>query len=427
MSVLVLGAGASGSSAGHLARSQGRSVAFFDDNPDAGALFDVSPDQMVGGPWSASFLNDVDLVIASPGFPPTAAPIRDASTAGVPVVSEAAFGLSHMQTPYVAITGTNGKTTVTDAITGMLAASGVDAIAAGNIGLPVSDIARQDHDVVVLELSSFQLYLSAVHPFAAGLLNVAADHLDWHGSVDAYVAAKARLFESMRDDDVLAYNADDSTVRDLVALAECVTVPCSGHSVPAHGNGVDGDRLEIGGVSMETSATDASFRLDLVIAATVALVAGATIEGIRSVVEDFSPGEHRRQRVATVDGVTWIDDSKATNPHAAVAAAAAFGSVRLLAGGRNKELDLAPIGRIASIRFLYAFGESGEALAAIASVPTAVFATMHDAMEAAHRDARDGDTVLLSPGCASFDEFDSYAQRGDVFQRFVREIAGSNR
>ena len=165
----------------------------------------------------------------APGFSPTATPMLDAASASVPVMSEAAFGLSHTETPYVAITGTNGKTTITEAVASMLVASGVDAIAAGNIGLPVSDIVSQDHDVIVLELSSFQLYLSAVHPFAAGLVNIATDHLDWHGSAEAYVAAKARIFESMTGDDVLAYNADDGTVVDVVAGARCATCGQSRH------------------------------------------------------------------------------------------------------------------------------------------------------------------------------------------------------
>jgi UDP-N-acetylmuramoylalanine--D-glutamate ligase len=427
MSVLVLGAGTSGSSAGRLARSDGHDVAYFDDDPNAADKLAGAAEQLVGSPWNAGFLDGVELVIASPGFSPTATPMLDAVSASVPVMSEAAFGLSHTETPYVAITGTNGKTTVTDAVASMLVASGVDAIAAGNIGLPVSDIVSKDHDVIVLELSSFQLYLSAVHPFAAGLVNIATDHLDWHGSVEAYVAAKARIFESMTGDDVLAYNADDSTVVDVVAGARCVTVPCSGRTVPADGNGVDGNDLMIDGVRVETSATAESFRLDLVIAATVALAAGATIDGIRTVAGNFSPGQHRRHEVGIVNGVAWINDSKATNPHAAVAASHEYDSVRLLAGGRNKDLDLTPMGQISSIRFLYAFGESAQDIAAIASVPNAVFPTMRSAMEAAHSDAVAGDTVLLSPGCASFDEFTSYAERGEAFEQFVREIQEDKR
>jgi UDP-N-acetylmuramoylalanine--D-glutamate ligase len=422
MSVLVLGTGISGSSAGRLARSDGHDVAYFDDDPDAVGFVDTVEGRLFGTPWDAAFLDGVDLVIASPGFPPSAAPIRDAERASVPVISEAAYGLSHSETPYVAITGTNGKTTVTEAVASMLTASGVDAVAAGNIGLPISEIVTQDHDMFVLELSSFQLYFSPVHPVAAGLVNIATDHLDWHGSVEGYIAAKARIFESMVAEELVAYNADDPTVVDVVAGARCATVPCSGSTVPAHGNGVRDDRLVIDGVSLATSATDASFRIDLVIAATVALAVGANMDGIRSVVEDFVPGEHRRDPVGTVNGVVWINDSKATNPHAAVSASLAYDSVRLLAGGRNKDLDLAPMGEVTSVRFLYAFGESGDAIAAIASVPTAVFPTMRDAMEAAHLDSAPGDTVLLSPGCASFDEFASYAERGEVFTQFVREI-----
>jgi UDP-N-acetylmuramoylalanine--D-glutamate ligase len=427
MTVLVLGAGASGTSAGRLARSDGYEVAFFDEDPAAADAVTGRGDRFTGTDWDTSFLDGVDLVIASPGFSPAARPMRDARVAAVPVISEAAFGLSHSETPYVGITGTNGKTTVTDAVAKMLVASGLDAVAAGNIGLPISDIVTGGHDVLVLELSSFQLYLDAVHPVAAGIVNIATDHLDWHGSEDAYIAAKARLFECMEGDEVLAYNADDTTVVGAVSTATCTTVPCSGDSLPPGGNGVSEGKLVIGGMPVETSAKDASFRLDLVIAATVALAVGATIEGIRTVAEHFEAGEHRREMVGNVDGIPWIDDSKATNPHAAVAASLAYPSVRLLAGGRNKNLDLTPMGDIESVRFIYAFGEAGAAIAELSSVPTAVYPTMHEAMEAARRDAVIGDTVLLSPGCASFDEFSSYAERGEVFHQFVREMQGSDR
>lgn len=426
MNVLVLGAGVSGTSAGRLARRDGHDVAYFDDRPDAALSSTMHKERFVGPPWQASFLDGVDLVIASPGFSPSTAPMRDAAAADVPVISEAAFGVAHMDAPYVAITGTNGKTTVTDAVAGMLVASGVDATSAGNIGVPICDVATEDRDVFVLELSSFQLHTSAVHPFAAGLVNIATDHLDWHGSVGAYVAAKARIFESMGQGDTLAYNADDATVVDVVAGARCATVPCSGRTLPVNGNGIRDGRIVVDGVPIPTSATDESFRLDLVLAASVALAAGADLDGIRRVVADFTPGDHRREVLATLDGVVWVDDSKATNPHATVAASMAYDSVRLLAGGRNKNLDLAPIGGISSVVFLYAFGEAREAMASIASVPTAVFRTMHQAMEAASRDAVTGDTVLLSPGCASFDEFASYAERGETFQRFVREMEGGD-
>lgn len=422
MMVLVLGAGASGSSAGRLARSDGHEVRYYDDN--AGGGTDLAVDDVFGPPWDPSLLDGVELVIASPGFPPSGAPMLDAAAKSVRVMSEAAFGLTHTEVPYVAITGTNGKTTVTDAVARILVASGVDAVAAGNIGVPISDVVEPPYDMLVLELSSFQLHLSSVHPKAAGLVNIADDHLDWHGSAAAYVAAKSRLFESMGGDEVLAYNVDDPTVVEAVSAARCRLVPCSGSHVPFGGNGVKDGALVIDGIRVETSATDDSFRLDLVIAATVALAVGGTIEGVRSVAGDFKPGQHRREMISTVGGVAWVNDSKATNPHATVAAARAYRDVRLLAGGRNKGLDLEPLGQIASVLSVYAFGESGPAIADVASVPTKVFDTMREAMEAAAHDARAGDTVLLSPGCASFDEFDSYAERGEAFQGFVRGLEG---
>ena len=352
-------------------------------------------------------------------------PLSDAIDEGVEIVTEAGFGLERLSLPYAAVTGTNGKTTVTRATTAMLVASGIDALAAGNIGTPVSALSDEDADVVVLELSSYQLrFIDRLEPEAAAILNIAPDHLDWHGSFERYVAAKARIFASMGDEALLAYNADDPVVAATVAEARCRLVPCSGLRIPEHGNGVDGQDIVFGDERIATRFSDRTLLFDLVVAATLAMAMGADVGGVATVVDSFTAGAHRRQLVAVVDGVTWINDSKATNPHATVAAVGAFRSVVLLAGGRNKDVDLTPIADLAATNRLIVFGESGPDIASLAQTSVAVVPSLEDAVAKAREIAVQGDTVLLSPGCASFDEFTSYAERGEMFVALVSSFEG---
>jgi UDP-N-acetylmuramoylalanine--D-glutamate ligase len=426
MKYLLVGATLSGmGDVARIALDEGADVALYDaehepDQPHGEGIVTILPSA-----WSGDHLAGVDVVVASPWFSPLQPPLIDALNAHVPVITEAAFGLERITAPYVAVTGTNGKTTVTEAATNMLLASGIAAVAGGNIGNPVSSLVGVPADVIVLELSSFQLrFMPDVAPRAAGLLNVAADHLDWHGSLEAYIAAKGAVFKDAGDDAVLGYNADDAVVVDLVKRASSRLVPCSGSRVPDGGNGVEDDHIVIDGVSYAVGTTDTSLRFDLVVAATIAAAAGATSEGIASVVESFAAGEHRRELVATVGGVSFVNDSKATNPHAAVTAARSFESVVLLAGGRNKGLDLTPLARVSPVKALITFGESGAEIAALAGGPVVEATTLADAFGRATDAAESGDTVLLSPGCASFDEFVSYAARGEAFKDMVLSLEG---
>ena len=378
---------------------------------------------VVAPPWSPDYLWGVDRVVTSPWFSAIRPPLSDVIDEGIDIVTEAGFGLEHLTIDYAAVTGTNGKTTVTEVATTMLVASGIHAIAAGNIGTPVSGLTDKDADVAVLELSSYQLlFMGAFSPRAAALLNIAQDHLDWHGTVEAYVAAKAAIFTGMDDDAVLAYNIDDPVVVEAVTAARCTLVPCSGMSLPDGGNGVHDGDIVIDGHRYGTTTTDPSYLFDLVAAATIAFALGATREGVADVFESFTPGTHRRQVIAVVDGVTWVDDSKATNPHATVAAAEAFASVILLAGGQNKDLDLSILTDLPSVHTLIAFGEAGPEIAAASPHDVVVVSLMADAVSKAAAIATRGDTVLLAPGCASFDEFTSYAHRGEAFAGLVRTM-----
>ena len=377
--------------------------------------------------WHESFLDGVDRIVTSPWFPETAPPLSDALAAGVEVVTEAGFGLERIDTPRIAVTGTNGKTTVTEVTTAMLVASGVRAMAAGNIGAPVSSLDAGDADMLVLELSSYQLRFlgTTLDPVAATILNIAPDHLDWHGSMEAYADAKASIVADAKPESIFAFADDDDLVRSIADGAAAHSVPCSGSVVPDGGNGVDGDHLVVNGHRFETSVASATYRFDLVVAATLALAGGATVEGVASVTETFTPGRHRRETVGVVDGVVYVNDSKATNPHATIAAVAAYDSVILMVGGRNKGLDLGPVADL-EVKRMVAFGESGPDIAASSRSPVAVAHGLHSAFSEAVAAAEPGDTVLLSPACASFDEFDSYEQRGDAFRDLVLSLEGAS-
>lgn len=430
MRTLVIGAGVSGRAAARLARSLGDEVAVFDRNPAAVApLAGTYP--TASGEWSADLLDRADRLIVSPGVPEHAPEVRDALAAGINVISEVELAASVVEAPLIAVTGTNGKTTVTALIADMLTVAGRKAVATGNIGTAFADVATDPWDVVVVETSSFQLrFTDRFHPRVAVLLNIAEDHLDWHGTLEAYAAAKARIFRNQGPADALIYDIDDPGAAAAVVEASSRLIPVSGLRVPAGGAGPAGDQLVVPAGSMPLSAVrDPSFVVDLAAAAVAALEFDIGIPPVASVVAEFRPGPHRRALVGEWEGVKWVDDSKATNPHAAVAAAAAYPSVVLIAGGRNKGLDLAPLLAVDTIKHIVAIGEASEELVGAAEDPTSVTvaASLPEAVARAGAMATRGDTVLLAPGCASFDMFGSYAERGDAFAAAAEDFYGAER
>jgi UDP-N-acetylmuramoylalanine--D-glutamate ligase len=417
MRILVIGAAVSGGAAAELARRHGHEVEIYDQSAAAVALLRELGYTVHSGSWSPHLIRDVDLVVLSPGVPEHAPPVVDSLAAGATVWSELEFGVRHLDAPYLAITGTNGKSTVATLLGEMLIAGGKRAIAAGNLGIPVSSVALEQWDLVVVEASSFQLRFSdGFHPAAAAVTNVAPDHLDWHGTFESYRLAKARIFEHMTADEPLAYDADDEGAAALVATAAARLVPCSGDGVPDGGAGVDGGDVVAGGGRFRMPpGLDRSYRVDLVIAAALAAATGCPSTAIAGVIARFATGRHRREVVGTWRGVTWVDDSKATNPHAAAAAAAAYPSVVLIAGGRNKGLDLSALSTVPTVHSIVAYGEAAEEIRRSNPSHVVVVADIASAVKAAAERATDGDTVLLAPGCASFDQFSSYAERGEAF------------
>ena len=380
-----------------------------------------------------TLLAGVDLVVPSPGVPHAHPVYELAAAAGVPLVSEVELAAMATTRPIVAVTGTNGKTTVTTLITAMLAAAGRKAAAAGNIGLPLVDAATADVDVLVAEVSSFQLqYTDTFHPSVAVWLNVAEDHLDWHPSFEHYAAAKSRIWRNQGRGDVAVANAEDPVVMDAARSARGSVVTFGVDTGDYHVDRRRGALVTPAGDEIVAVADlPRSLPHDLandLAAVAASVAAGADLAACRSVLLTFGGLPHRVQLVRDAGGVRYYDDSKATTPASVVAATRGFDSVVLIAGGRNKGLSLGALADTADrVRVVVAIGEAAaEVEAAFAGVrPVTRAASMDDAVTQARDLARPGDVVLLSPGCASFDQYASYAARGDDFVRAVTEHVGN--
>ena len=424
--VLVLGAGVSGLAAARLARHQGMAVTIYDKSPGAAALKEGFA--VASGVWDSEILTGIELVVASPGFSERTLPVVETLESGLPIWSEIEFAWRHLSAPVAAITGTNGKTSVTEATAAMLDASGLEVSASGNIGAPLSACAELQHDVLVVEVSSFQLrFIDQFHPVAAAITNVAVDHLDWHGSEHSYRESKARIFMNQTSSDLLVFDADDSGATSLAGHALSELYPVSGVSRPVGGGGPEDETLVVGDLVIDLAdipSRDPSHLSNITVAAALALRMGASEKGVAQAVTSYLPGAHRRSVIATSDGVVWIDDSKATNPHAALASIRAHRSVVLIAGGLAKGLDILPLAHESNVRLLLGIGESGSELAHAADERGRYAGTLEVAVEMAAKAAVHGDTILLAPGCASFDQFDSYSARGDRFTELTHEQLG---
>lgn len=423
--VLVLGAGVSGRAAARLGLELGMAVTVFDENPAAASI--GMNTGVATGAWDRELLNGIDLVVTSPGFSERSIPVVEILESGLPIWSEIEFASRNTETPIVAITGTNGKTSVTEATSAMLEASGLDAPATGNIGSPLSDFVGSGHDALVVEVSSFQLrFVETFHPAASALTNVAVDHLDWHGSTHSYRDAKAKVFANQTAEDLLVYDADDPGATSLAALADTRKIPVSGRRVPEGGAGLDGNTLVIGDCAVDVAdltSTDPAHLANLACAGSLAFEMGATADGVALAATRYEPGAHRRRLVATVNDVSWVDDSKATNPHAALASIKSFPAVVLIAGGLAKATDVTVLADESNVDLLIGIGEAGPALVEAAGDRGRLAGTLELAVEMAAQAADPGQTVLLAPGCASFDQFRSYGERGDRFAELVNELS----
>jgi len=382
-------------------------------------------------------LHMVDAVLPSPGIPAHHPVFEAARQAGVPVLSEFDLARAWDARPIVAITGTDGKTTVTTMVTEMLEESGFRSVACGNTDTPlVEAITRDDIDTFVVEASSFRLgHSQCFRPTVGVWLNFAADHLDAHGSLADYERAKSRIWSDIDPE----FGVAIANAADPVVLAnrnpDVPTITFGAEGSGADATVVDGElRLPDRTTLVRVDELPRSMPHDItnaLAASLAALSAGAELEAVRRVLRRFEGLPHRVEFVAETGGVRWYDDSKATTPHAALAAISGFSSVVLIAGGRNKGLDLSVLAAaVPPVRALVAIGESGPELAAAFDGRCEVVVidtTIEDAVRAAASLCRPGDVVLLSPGCASFDWFGSYGQRGDAFAAAVRSIGDQGR
>ncbi len=433
---LVVGLGRSGVAVARHLHDRGARVVALDDAPgeEVRAQATRLGIELVEAPDAsalAALVAGSDVVVPSPGVPLAHPVFGLASARGVPVRGEVELAFRWTDLPLVAVTGTNGKTTVTALIAEMLIASEVRAVAGGNIGVPLSDAVRRDVEVVVAEVSSFQLWCTdTFRPKVGVWLNVAEDHLDWHGGVDAYAAAKARIWAQQKRGDLAVANADDPVVARHAAGAPAA-VETFGLEQPADWRVADGVLVGPPGEILPASELRRSLphdRANALAASAAAMAAGGTLAGVRAALRRFDSLPHRLALVAEAGGIRWFDDSKATNPHAVLAAVSAFESAVLIAGGRNKGLDLTLLARSAgTVHAVVAIGEAAaEVEVAFTDLrPVTRAGSMADAVAAAAAVARPGDAVLLSPGCASFDMYGSYAERGDDFARCVHHLLGT--
>ncbi|MFI6843404.1 UDP-N-acetylmuramoyl-L-alanine--D-glutamate ligase [Kitasatospora sp. NBC_00085] len=405
------------------------------------------------------------LVVTSPGWPPSSPLFAAAGEAGVEVWGdvELAWRLrkplpsTGEPAPWLAVTGTNGKTTTVQMLASILAAAGKRTAAVGNVGVSVLDavLAEEPYDVLAVELSSYQLHWApSLRPYSAAVLNLAPDHLDWHGSMEAYAADKGRIYEG----NVVAcvYNLADPATEELVREAD-VEEGCRavgfGLGAPGLSNFgvVDGllvdrafvaDRAknaaELG--SVEDVNPPAPHNIaNALAAAALARAYGVDPKAVREGLRAFRPDAHRIAEVGVVDGVTYIDDSKATNTHAAAASLASYRPIVWIAGGLAKGATFDDLvqGAAERLRGVVLIGEDRalvrEALARHApDVPVIEAAegqtgavAMTEVVRAATSLAQSGDTVLLAPACASMDMFTNYGERGDLFAAAVRQLEGT--
>ena len=403
---------------------------------------------------------DADLVVTSPGWRPDQPLLAAALSAGIEVIGEPELAWridregrtvdDAWATPWLGVTGTNGKTTTVGMVESILRGAGLNAVACGNVGLPLITAVqtRPRYDVLAVELSSFQLHWSSSLQFhASTVLNVAPDHLDWHGSMEAYAADKAKIWD---DGACALYNADDEWSTRLARGRH------DAHDFgiePGHQFAVvDGwiEQFGIPGADRRLAPVDV-IRLpgphnlsNAVAAAGLAYLLNTrdggpeiTADAVTGGLREFAPGRHRNEVVGTASGVTWVDDSKATNPHAAAASLSAYPSVVWVAGGLFKGADVGPLvaANVDRLRGVVAIGVDRTPLlnalarhapnVPVVEVTARDTGVMKDAVAAAGQLALPGDTVLLAPAAASMDQFRDYAERGDRFAAAVREQVAS--
>jgi UDP-N-acetylmuramoylalanine--D-glutamate ligase len=440
--VLVVGLGKSGVASALFLNAQGARVTVSDAKSpeDLSDQIPVLLDQGItvetGGHGERTF-REQDLIVVSPGVPVDAPLLVQARALGESVIGEIELAAQFLPGTIVAITGSNGKTTTTTLAGEILTASGFSALVGGNIGTPAISFAdRATRDtVIVLEVSSFQLEtIDKFRPRVAVVLNVTPDHLDRHRTVDAYVDAKARIFENQRGDDFAVLNADDSTCVAMAARTRAQVFWFSRQKEVERGAWVrDGNILfrekaqqrEI--MQVSEIPLKGAHNVENVLAAVCAgSLMGCAPEKIRKAVTSFRAVEHRLEYVATIRGVDYYNDSKATNVDATIKAIESFSAnVHVILGGKDKGSDYSVLNDLLRqrVKRVYTIGAAaGKIESQIKGVEVVHAETLENALRKANAAAEAGDVVLLAPACSSFDQFKSYEHRGQVFKEIVRGL-----
>ncbi len=444
--VLVVGLGRSGIAAAEILRRRKARVSVCDRKSAEEIGIDLSQMQRAGikiytGAYPQISRENYDLLIASPGIPLKIEPFQDALKDGIPVIGELelAYRLKKEQTQLLAITGTNGKTTTTALLQEILAQGGRKALVAGNIGIALTTLVDEVEDAVIaVEVSSFQLETAVdFRPHICGILNITPDHLDRHQTWRAYVEAKAKVFQKQRAADFAVFNYEDPTLRELGPRCPARLFYFSTENSLPEGAFVEDNYLVIKILNQkERICSLDKIRLrgkhnqeNILCAAMMAYLTGVPSSVIAQVLSGFKGVRHRLEEVSSVNNILYINDSKATNPEAAIKALESFDNpIILIAGGRNKGSSFEELAQVikSRVKELVLLGEAKDQIKQ--SVMDVNYKNIHEvesfaeAVKTAQNLARAGDVVLLSPACASWDMFPSYEHRGDLFCHLVRSV-----
>jgi len=431
--VLVVGLGESGRAAARFFVSRGATVSATDSRVDLETteLEDLGVELHLGGHQDSLFSNQ-DLIVPSPGVPWDLPQLEAARRHGVEVAGELEIAAGKLRGKVIGVTGTNGKTTTTSWIGHILAAAGVNVRVAGNIGTPVLSIVDEStHDQwTVLELSSFQLEaMQSFRCHIAAVLNITPDHLDRHGDLAAYSAAKAQILVAQQPGDTAVLNADEPNTKALVARVHGNTMFFNRHKQTT-GAWVEEDQIVLEGRRICTTQLPlpGSHNLENALAAAcTASLAGVSDQDIAAGIASFQGVEHRLEFVRNLRGVGYYNDSKATNVDASIKAIESFDQgLWLILGGRDKGGDFTPLSDAIRdrTREVLLIGEAASKIRSQLNGAVALqgLETLSAAIEYAHSRATEGDTVLLAPACASFDQYRNYEERGNMFKRIVEKL-----
>ena len=443
--VLVVGLGKSGVASALFMKNHGARVTVSDTKSgdelrnEIPVLLDNGITVETGGHGDRTFRGQ-DLIVVSPGVPVDAPPLVQARSLGEMVIGEIELAAQFLPGPIVAITGSNGKTTTTTLTGEILTASGFPALVGGNIGTPAISLAERAKPgaVIVLEISSFQLEtIQSFRPKVAVVLNVTPDHLDRHRTFEVYAAAKTRIFENQQAEDCAVLNAHDPTCVAMSKKTRGQVFWFSRQKEVERGAWVRDGNIVFRDASGQREILQVSeiplkgaHNLENVLAAVCAAVLmGCAPEKIRSAVHDFKAVEHRLEFVASIRGVDYYNDSKATNVDATIKALESFpANIHLILGGKDKGSDYTVLNDLLRqrVKRVYTIGAAAAKIESQIKGPEVVHAeTLENAIRKANANAQPGDVVLLAPACASFDQFKSYEHRGRVFKEVVRALAAS--